>query len=122
MRLLDTPSHAGLRVLFRWSDVLFDASVAPTSPKPGLDARVAGVPVVTTVSDTPFEASLMVGRRDPEALCDALTAGAKNRQLRIRLISAGYELASSGVDEMSQAVRFDRLYHPVLAERHAGVA
>jgi glycosyltransferase involved in cell wall biosynthesis len=108
--LVEPRSRSELRDLLRWATVLVDASVAPTSPKPILDAHAGGVPVVTTERATHRDAVLVVRRRDPKALAAALNALVGDGALRARLADAGRKRALRALGEAEQAARFGDLY------------
>lgn len=117
VEMIEPRSRAELRDQFRWASVLMDASVATTSPKPILDAHASGVPVITTDRAAHGEAALGVRRRDPDGLCDALTAIARDSVLRTGLAQAGRKRALQAPSEAEQARRFDDLYLAALAQR-----
>lgn len=87
-------------------DVFVSAALAPTSPKPVLDAMAAGLPVVST---DPFGPAFAVPRRDPEAIAAALERLAGDGELRRRLGEEGRRHAAAfGVEE--QIRRYLELY------------
>lgn len=87
-------------------DVFLSAAIAPTSPKPALDAMAAGLPVVTTDPSGP---GLAVPRRDPHAIAAALERLAADEELRRRLGEEGRRHAAAfGVEE--QVRRYLELY------------
>jgi glycosyltransferase involved in cell wall biosynthesis len=68
------PDHdLGLPEHYAWADVFLSAAVAPRSPQVLVNARAAGLPIVTT--ELPFEPGkhdALVPRRDPGAIAAAL--------------------------------------------------
>jgi glycosyltransferase involved in cell wall biosynthesis len=114
VELVEPRSATELREQLRWATVLVDASVIATSPQPELDAHAAGVPVVRTrahARDHEHEdAAVVVERRDPRGLADALAELAAGGEPRAGLVAAGRKraLTEPGPDE--QAARFDELY------------
>jgi colanic acid/amylovoran biosynthesis glycosyltransferase len=78
-------------------DVFLSAAIAPTSPKPALDAMAAGLPVVAT---DPIGPALSIPRRDPEAIAAALERLAADVALRRELAEEGRRHAGAlGVDQ-----------------------
>jgi glycosyltransferase involved in cell wall biosynthesis len=92
VELVQPHPRADLRAHLRWAEVLVDSSVAAVSPRPVFDAHAAGVPVVTT-EPAHSDAAIVVPRRDPAALCDALDALVRDRGLRAQLVAAGHRRA-----------------------------
>jgi glycosyltransferase involved in cell wall biosynthesis len=97
------------------ADVLLNAAVAATSPKPALDAQAAGVPVVTTeLPAAGPETAIVVPRRDPEAIAEALVllaAGSRRRQLA----EEGRRAAARANDVDAHLARYAEHYESLLA-------
>jgi colanic acid/amylovoran biosynthesis glycosyltransferase len=102
--LVQPHPRADLRAHLRWAEVLIDSSVAAVSPRPIFDAHAAGVPVVTT-EPAHSDAALVVPRRDPGAICDALDALVRDGGLRARLVAAGRRRALQRQNEVFQVPR-----------------
>jgi glycosyltransferase involved in cell wall biosynthesis len=113
VELTEARSPAELREHLRWATVLLDASVIATSPQAELDARAAGVPVVTTRKEAGEDTALKVERRDPEGLCEALATLATDGERRARLVQAGRQRAESEPTQDEQAARLVELYQRV---------
>ena len=72
------------------TDVFVDAAVADTSPTPLLAAQALGVPYVATERDGLAEgAGMIVPRRDPRAIADALVTFARDPELRMGMAAVG---------------------------------
>jgi glycosyltransferase involved in cell wall biosynthesis len=98
------------------ADVLLNAAVVPTSPKPLLDAQAASVPVVTTEPPESGAAGvLVVPRRDAGALADCLEQLAREPALRRRLADEGRVAASRTADVESQVDRYAGVYRTLVA-------
>lgn len=112
--LIDPGSRAELRELFRWAELLLDASVAPASPKPIMDANARGIAVLATERDLERGAALFAPRRDAERLADALEDLILDPELVRQLVARGREAAWSAPREADQAARFAELYQQAI--------
>jgi glycosyltransferase involved in cell wall biosynthesis len=112
VQIVEPAGRAALREHLAWADVVLTAAVATRSPRTLVDAQAAGLAVVTTEAEAPGDASLVVPRRDPEALTNNLARLAADEPLRRRLGAAGrrHASASSGVERL---VRLAELYDAV---------
>lgn len=112
---LDTASAPlGLLAHLRWADVLVNPAVVPAVPWPLVHAQAFGMPLVTTpLPHGAEEPGLVVNRRDPVGLADALERLATNPVLTGELgAAAARRAALSTLDE--QLRRFRDLYRSVL--------
>ncbi len=91
------PMHGGLLELYRSSHVLLHASLTEGMPQVLTEAFASGLPVVASavggVPDAAGEAALLVAPRDAGAAAGAVARIADDRQLRDRLINAGFTQA-----------------------------
>jgi colanic acid/amylovoran biosynthesis glycosyltransferase len=116
VELVRPTGRRGLREQLDWADVLVVAAVVPTSPTIVLDAQAAGLAVVTTEAPpTGADGAIVVPRRDPSALADALARIATDGELRRRLAETGRLAAADSQDLDDQLRRFRDLYRTVLA-------
>ena len=115
VELVEPRSRADLLELYRWAEVLVDASVAPNSPKPILDAHAAGVAVLATTRGADGEAVLGVPRRDPGAIAEVLAELVLNEGLAQQLVAAGRQAALRAPTADDQAAGLGELYQRVLA-------
>lgn len=122
VRLLEPASRAQLRRQLRWADVFLDASVAPTSPKPLLDAGACGLPLITTAPLEEQHGAIPILRRDPGSACDALHALLDSQSLRERLAFCGRRHARAALDSRAQAALIAQLYRSLSSEQYAARA
>jgi peptidoglycan/xylan/chitin deacetylase (PgdA/CDA1 family) len=91
----------------RWADVVVNASVVPTLPSWLVDAHAAGRPVVTTELPAGLEVpALVVPRRNPEALAEALADLERDDALRGGLVVRGRQHVSQLGDVDSHLASF----------------
>ena len=120
VELVKPTGRHGLREHLGWADVLVVAAVVPTSPTTVLDAHAAGLPVVTTEAPPAgADGSILVPRRDAQALADALSRIANDADLRRRLGESGRRAATRSQDLDDQLRRFRDLYGSVLTAARA---
>jgi glycosyltransferase involved in cell wall biosynthesis len=102
----------------RAADVFVDASVAAALPATALaTAHALGVPFAATVrDDLPADAGVVVPRRDPRALADAIAQLAADPALRGRMGAAARRHAAEHPIRDMQLQRLERLYRRVLAQ------
>jgi glycosyltransferase involved in cell wall biosynthesis len=94
----------------RWADAVVNPSVVPTEPFWLADAHAAGRPVVTTELPAGGEGpAVVVPRRDPEALAEAVASLECYPALRARLVDEGRRHASKFEDVESHLVSFREL-------------
>jgi glycosyltransferase involved in cell wall biosynthesis len=99
----------------RWADVLLNAAVVPSSPKPLVDAWALGLPVVTTETAAGLgELAIAVPRRDPGAIAAALAALAASPSRRRAPAEPGRLQAPTGSTDPVE--RFCELYRRTLGE------
>jgi glycosyltransferase involved in cell wall biosynthesis len=106
VELVEPGDRDAARAHLRWAAVLVEVPVLAPSPQALLDARAAGVPVVTTADP----ASLTVPPRDPDALAGALARLASDAELRSRLVADGRELARAAPTPDAHGARWRDLY------------
>ncbi len=118
--------HGGVpRVVVRdalaQADVLLQPSVSEGLPNSLVEAQAMGVPVVCTDAGGSGEAvehgvtGLVVPRRDPGALADALEVLARDAGLRARMSAAGPERARAGFSALASLDATEAMYRSVMA-------
>jgi colanic acid/amylovoran biosynthesis glycosyltransferase len=113
--------HATVRERLAWADVLVHPSATEGFGNAVLEAQAAGIPVVCSDADglpdnvEPGVTGIVVARRDPEALADALAALAADPARRDAMGAAGRARVAEHFTAAAQLDAFDAWYERVLA-------
>jgi colanic acid/amylovoran biosynthesis glycosyltransferase len=109
---------------FEWADVMLHPAVSEGFGNAVMEAQAMSVPVVCTDADglrenvRDGETGLVVSRRDPEGLANALERFARDPGLRARMGAAGRARVLANFKLTDQIAAFGALYELALSQPH----